>query len=379
MIKFYLEKILRTLKRHGIKITALKSINRANSIYKRYKLKNTRDSDQWSRLKNKFEGKRVFLIGNGPSLNKTPLYLLKNEYTMCFNRFFIIDERINWQPYFYTTTDNVVLSDIVEEVKEVIPKTSYSFFPDIHFRGDNFYDRIGQFENLFWLQQLHGEGFSKELPKIFPGGSVIYEGLQILNFLGFNKIYLIGVDLNYQVHKTAKYLKNKGLDIESQKDDDPNHFDPRYFGKNRKYHQPKDYVIQNVFRNLEYVSGLLPELNIKIINAGYDSKLDYFPRVDFHKVFNLSDESIETLFFECLSKNSDYESIFQFESENDKINSIDNFQPSKENDFYMDLENALKIMNKAVFTHIPIGPYNNKYYFIKRQQLSLECSPETKS
>ena len=367
MIRFYLKNILRTLKRYDTKTTLSKSFGRLSSICRRYMLNKKEGLEKWITLKNKFDGKRVFLVGNGPSLNKTPLYLLKNEYTMCFNRFYIISERINWQPYFYMTTDNVVLSDIIEEVEKFIPNTNYSFLPDIHFRGDNFYAKIEHFENLFWLQQLHREGFSKELPRIIPGNTVIYEGLQVLNYLGFKDIYLVGVDLDYQVHKTVKYLKSKGLDIESQKDDDPNHFDPRYFGKNRKYHQPEDYVIQNIFKKLEYVSGLMPELNINIINAGYDSKLDYFPREDFQKVINLSDKTIETLFFECLSKNSKYESILKFESENVEINSIDNFQPANENDFYMSLENALRIMNKAVFTHIPVGPYNNKYYFTKRQ------------
>ena len=54
----------------------------------------------WSHLKNKYKNKRVFLIGNGPSLKKTPLHFLKNEYTIVFNRFNLFFERINWIPTF---------------------------------------------------------------------------------------------------------------------------------------------------------------------------------------------------------------------------------------------------------------------------------------
>lgn len=367
MLKTLFKKAIITIQRDGFIRAITKSKNRIHSIYKRKTLRKNLINNDWSQLKNKYEGQRVFLIGNGPSLNKTPLYLLKNEYTLCFNRFFIIEERINFNPTFYTTTDNVVLSDIIEEVKRIIPKTEYSFFPDIHFRGENFYEQIGQFPNLFWLNQLHGEGFSKNLPKVFPGGSVIYEGIQILNYLGFKEIYLVGVDLSYKVHNTVKYLKENSLDIVSQEDDDPNHFDPRYFGKDRKYHQPEDFVIQNIFRNLKYISDIQPELNSKIINAGIDSKLEYFPKQELNEILKLTSNQKEELFFELLLKNSNYTSRSQFESVNMERHEIQDLEIEK--DFYTNIEIALKLMNKAIFTHIPLGPLNNKYYFLKRKSL----------
>jgi hypothetical protein len=366
MLKYLLSKTYGTFKKNGASAVFSKSLSRINSIYKRKRLNDAEEIERWKSLKDKYRGERAFIIGNGPSLNKTPLYLLKNEYTMCFNRFFIMSERINWEPKFYTTTDNVVLSDILQEAIEFIPKTIYSFLPDIHFRGDNFIERVGRISNLYWLHQQHGEGFSQDLPKIFPGGTVVYEGLQILNFLGFKEIYLVGVDLSYQTHTTVKYLKKKGLDIESQKDDDPNHFDPRYFGKNKKYHQPEDFVIQNIFRQLKYLADILPELSLKIINAGYDSKLEYFPKADFQRVLNFSYEEREALFLECLSKASKHSTLKEFESENPRFETFDDSQLSSEGGFFADLDAALPLIPKAIFTHIPVGPFDNKYYFIKR-------------
>ncbi|MEE9910703.1 MAG: DUF115 domain-containing protein [Deltaproteobacteria bacterium] len=367
MLKLMLAKTYRTFKKDGVAAVFTKSLNRIYSMYKRINVNDAEEVERWRHLKNKYTGKRAFIVGNGPSLNKTPLYLLKNEYTMCFNRFFIMNERINWDPTFYATTDNIVLSDILGEVVEFIPRTHYSFLPDIHFRGDNYIEKIGRIDNLYWLQQQHGEGFSQDLPKIFPGGTVIYEGFQILRYLGFQEIYLVGVDLNYKIHDSVKYLKKRGLDIESQKDDDPNHFDPRYFGKNKKYHQPEETVVQNIFRNLKYLSGILPELDLKIINAGYDSKLDYFPKADFLQVVDLSSQEREDLFLQCLSKASEYRTIHAFESKNPRIDGGNHFQPSNEADFFIDLEGALPLIPKAIFTHIPIGPFDHKYYFIRRR------------
>jgi hypothetical protein len=367
MLKIFLKKIFASIKRDGVYPTLNKLYYRFHSVFTNIKLRKKLTNNNWTELKNKYEGKRVFLIGNGPSINKTPLYLLKNEYTLCFNRFFIIDERINFKPTFYVTTDNIVLSDIIEEVKKFIPETTYSFLPDIHYRGENFYEKIGNLPNLYWLHQLHGEGFSKELPKVIPGGSVIYEGIQILNYLGFKEIYLLGVDLSYTVHNTVKYLKKNSLDIESQEDDDPNHFDPRYFGKNRKYHQPEAHVVQNIFRNLKYISEIQHKLNFTIINVGIESKLEYFPKKNLGEILSFTFEEQEEIFNELISKKSSYKDTTIFENSNRKIENIIDIELKDENDFYTNLENAPELINKAIFTHIPLGPFNNKYYFIKRK------------
>ena len=60
--------------------------------------------------------------------------------------------------------------------------------------------------------------------------------------------------MNYRIHKSAKLINSKGIDIQSQNNDDPNHFDPRYFGKGKKYHQPKKYVIENTIKDLSYIA-----------------------------------------------------------------------------------------------------------------------------
>ena len=110
-------------------------------------------------IKNKYKNKRIFVIGNGPSLNKTPLYLLKNEYKICFNRFFVMQERLNWTPDLFLTSDNLVLSDLVSEFDQIIPKTKFSFFPGIHFRGNNYIEEIQKYPNAYWTIHLMGRIF----------------------------------------------------------------------------------------------------------------------------------------------------------------------------------------------------------------------------
>lgn len=363
-----LKKVWKTYKRYGLKSVVSKSVNRVNAILARRSINNSDNQQKWDALKDKYLGERVFVIGNGPSLNKTPLYLLKDEYKMCFNRFNIMLDRLNWTPDFFLTADDLVLSDIINELDEIVPKTKYSFFPDIHFRGEIFVDKVPAFDNLLWIRQSMGEGFSTKLPNIYPGGTVIYEGFQILYHLGFREIYLVGVDMSYQIHNTAKLLKDKGIEIISQDNDDPNHFDPRYFGKDRKYHQPEPYVILNIIKGLDYIASQLPELKLNITNVGYDSKLESFPRGDLMDLLDKSELEQSELFTECLKRANCQLTIEDFKNQKSKLLNEENWSEEL-GDFYADLPIALKVIKKAVFTHITIGPFDNKYFFIKRENI----------
>jgi len=361
-------KIVNTINREGFNAVIRKTNNRYSSWKQIRKIDFQKAENHWKSLKNRYQGERVFLIGNGPSLNKTPLYLLKNEYKMCFNRFHIMTERLNWEPDFFMTSDNLVLSDLIKEFDQLIPKTKLSFFPGIHFRGDNYIKEVEKYDNAYWTVQLHGRGFSEDLPKIFPGGSVIYEGFQVLKYLGFNKVYLIGVDMNYQVHKTAKRLEKKGIDIISQNDDDPNHFDPRYFGKDRKYHQPEKYVINNTIKDLKYLAGHFVSDAFQIINIGFDSKLSVFERDDFWRILNMSADKQKNIFYNLL--------LDVAKSQNESLSfgkfpviERENLKQDINYSFILDNTEDLSIIKSFIFTHIPIGPYNNKYFFIKRKKL----------
>ena len=291
MISYLSNKIYSFYKRHGFISLIIASLRRSKSLILLKLNKDAQNEKKWKSIKNKYKGKRVFLIGNGPSLNKTPLYLLKNEYTICFNHFYLFEERLNWLPTFYCVTDNLVLSDLLYKLDSLIKKYKFNFFPDIHFRGENFKNQIIPNDKIFWLNQVFGQGFSTELPKVFPGGSVIYEGFQLLNYLGFDEIYFLGVDMNFKIHKTAKSIdkKFKSVDIISQENDDPNHFDPRYFGKNKKYHQPEEFVIDNIMFNLKFLSSISKKIHSKIFNVGLNSKVEFFKKKKLDEILNFSE------------------------------------------------------------------------------------------
>lgn len=367
-MKRYLKKIEETYRKEGITSVLIKTyFNIRNPIIRKILLYDKENIIKWENLKNKYRGKRVFLIGNGASLNKTPLYYLKNEYTMCFNRFTIMLNRINWKPSFYMVDDDIVLEDMIDEVKNLIPHTNISFFPDIHRKGHIFKNKIKGFQNVLWLYHTFGE-FSKKLPWVAPGNTVAYTALQVLLHLGFDEIMLVGVDMNYRIHKSVRMLDNEE-NIESLKDDDPNHFDPRYFGKGRKYHQPLQSTIDNIFKSMNKVATSISGTNTKIYNAGYDSFLKSFQKVEFESLFNFSEIEKLILFEESLQKNSKYKTLASFLANSTFLKNIDIIENFEElGNFYTDSNNGLKIIPKIIFSHIPFGPFNNQYYFVREQK-----------
>ena len=77
--------------------------------------------------------------------------------------------------------------------------------------------------------------------------------------------------------------------------DDPNHFDPRYFGKGKKYHRPRlddlvlpGYVNAKIFADSQ---------NVNIYNSTYGGQLEVFKRFKFNNLFNFSNEEEFNLLF----------------------------------------------------------------------------------
>ena len=97
-------------------------------------------------------------------------------------------------------------------------------------------------------------------------------------FLGFTEVYLIGMDFSYNVPDSAKVDGNV---IEST-EDDVNHFHPDYFGKGKKWHDPK---LHNVLKSYRLAKLMFELDDRKVINATVGGNLEVFERVDFNTLF----------------------------------------------------------------------------------------------
>jgi len=352
-----------SLKNHGPKMVFKRfykyAIVKTKRVFSKPDLENI---EKWKSLKGKYEGKRVFVIGNGPSLNKTPLYLLKNEYTFCFNRINLMFERNGWAPNFYMITDDLVIRDLEEEVNtEILPNVDYGFFPDIHPYNINFQKYVKKRDNVLWIK-TDKPGFTTNLPECGINNTVVNAGLQIMAYLGFKEIYLLGVDASiaFTAHNTST---ENNRELTSQADD-PNHFDPRYFGKGKKYHYQPMYEMVEKFKIARL---FLEEQGIKIRNTGYDPQLNAFERQNLLDVLNYDDKTKEQLFLETVAPGTGAVSFNEFVKDAVHITEVAAFDPNADK-VYITGDEGVKLVPKSILTHVPYGPFNGSYVLIKRAE-----------
>ena len=241
-----------------------------------------KSSRKINELKNKYKGQRCFIVGNGPSLNKIDLKKLEGEYSFAVNSIFYKTREMGYKPTFYTVEDIQVIRDNINEINKY--ECDYMFFPSSEKRrftkGKNRY-----FVNLdysFYVDKskyFEIPRFSQDAAKeVFCGQSVTIVNLQLAYFLGFTEVYLIGMDFSYVIPDSAKVSGNV---IEST-ENDVNHFHPDYFGKGKKWHDPK---LHNVLKSYKLCKLMYELDDRKIINATVGGNLDVFDRTDFKELF----------------------------------------------------------------------------------------------
>ena len=246
--------------------------------------------------------KRCFVIGNGPSLNKMNLDLLKDEITFASNAFFLMFSKINWLPTYYSCTDAVVLPDRAADICrmcEDYPEIQ-SFF-NIHFGTEQswklkwwtpslIYPRSNtnyfKQRKLVWSTNPE-DAFSVDSHRGVVGGkSVTLVLLQLAVIMRCNPIYLIGCDTNYNLDQNFDRFKNvskQDSDIcHSLDSHDTCHFHPDYWGKGRAWHYPD---LKPIIRQYQAGRKASEKLGIQIYNAGVGGKLEVFDRMDFRAIF----------------------------------------------------------------------------------------------
>jgi hypothetical protein len=219
-------------------------------------------------LHNAFEGERCFIIGNGPSLKKTDLKKLKNEFTIGLNRIYLNYENMGFQTTFLCVTNPNVIQQFSLDIEGL---------NSIKFLRYQSRDCIKNRWNSFFMEHVGSVAFSKDIGNYIwnEGGTVTYCAMQVAYFLGFKTVILIGVDHNFpDAGRPNKLVTSKAEDI--------NHFHADYFGKGIKWQYPdlkeseKSYrIAKSEFENNERV----------ILDATVGGYLDIFPKCEFDTIF----------------------------------------------------------------------------------------------
>jgi hypothetical protein len=223
-------------------------------------------------------GRRIFIIGNGPSLNKLDLTKLKGEITIGVNSIFLAHDKMGFHPTHYVVEDIFVAEDRAREIAAL--KGPQKWF------GNYLRYCLADGPDVNWINvrcryDAHPNfpDFSTNIAReAWTGGSVTYICMQLAYFLGAREIYLIGFDHSYTVPKEAEVA---GTAITSTSDD-PNHFHPDYFGKGYRWHDP---MVERMEMGYRKAGVSFEKAGGKIRNATAGGHLECFERVDYDSLF----------------------------------------------------------------------------------------------
>ncbi len=237
------------------------------------------------KYKNIHTGKRCFILGTGPSLNKVCLDNLKNEYTIGVNGIYTIAKEINLDYFIY------VSKEYWKHHKEGINNIHCKdlFFPK-EFKDElKFKDQTINWLNLdhpvyfkFGNHYKVPFSFSTDINHSFySGGTVIFLALQLAYYMGFDEVILLGIDHSYHKTNNSKF-KKEGGDIYNTKNGDNAHFNKSLTSYNIEYH----IDLQSMERGYLLAKKYFEKDNKKIVNASPGTKLHTFEKVDFDSLFH---------------------------------------------------------------------------------------------
>jgi hypothetical protein len=167
-------------------------------------------------LRGRYAGRPMLVVGNGPSLNETPLERFLGVPAIGMNKIDLLFGRSAWRPALIVCMNNMVVRQHAQVFAESqVPV--YISWKCRHFMPRQYRDRVDYF-----LSYLSSE-FSADITQgVSSSATVTSAALQFAYFMGANPVILFGVDHSFnQQGSQFEYAKRSGRD--------ENHFDPNYF------------------------------------------------------------------------------------------------------------------------------------------------------
>lgn len=226
----------------------------------------------------KHKDSRCFIIGNGPSLQIEDLETIYNNKDISFgsNYIFKCFEKTNWRPNYYFCTDASGIESCFGGMKglKYISENCEQIFLRYVEQLKSYKERI---ENISFINSVYSSSednfdFSSDCSKdVIIGYTVTYVMIQMAVYMGFSKIYLLGMD-----HSFSRERTKDGQFIECKKQDHSQILD---CGQVNYFEIDKTTLAYMAARKYAETHG------VRIYNATRGGKLEVFERFNFDKLF----------------------------------------------------------------------------------------------
>jgi glycosyltransferase involved in cell wall biosynthesis len=234
--------------------------------------------------RNKYKGRRCFILGNGPSLARMDLSPLRDEITIGCNAVYKKFPEWGWHTnylLFEDTEQTEIRGQEIHRVKGPIKLAAtynaYAFSAD----SDTLFFEARRADPYYW-QHLHPQ-FSRDFEHIvYLASTVTYIGLQLAHHLGCDRVYVIGIDHTYS--KLRQFFEPGKIKITEENYPlvQQCHFDKNYYKIGDVIGVPHTDLMEAGYRKAREE---FERDGRKIYNAGVDSMLDTYERVDYAGLF----------------------------------------------------------------------------------------------
>jgi hypothetical protein len=267
-------------RRHRIRPRATEAAEHVRQTLRGYGVPTNVSDARLRSLRGTHNGKRAFIIGNGPSLKSEDLTRLQGEITFASNKIYLIFDATPWRPTYYSVTDRLVArqnATVIERL-ELRKLLSDDLKPLLRASGAVwFHERwrnAGIFDNDAPFMAQYGHFSEDALVGIDAGWTVVYAQLQLAFYMGIQRVYLLGMDFDFSVPtKTAK-TSDRGYETALLSGGEVNHFHRHYREPGELWSTPRLDCQRRAFltAQLHYEHA-----GRKIINVSRQTKLTVFP------------------------------------------------------------------------------------------------------
>lgn len=225
-------------------------------------------------LRNRHQGKRAFIICNGPSLRPEDLDKIQENGDISFacNKIDKIFDRCKWRPTYYAVLDETYQFSLLKTMNEMSADIKFfrreSFWKTRHVDGNKVFLRAIGNKNL-----LKNSKFSEDCSKrLYTIATTTYSLFQLAVYMGIKDLYIIGCDNSYarEIGKDGK-IRNTGR--------------ASYFAGMDSKEQATAVSTWQMNIAYEYASKYAKEHGFNIYNATRGGYLEAFERIDFDKLF----------------------------------------------------------------------------------------------
>lgn len=238
------------------------------------------------RFKNSHQGRRAFVIGNGPSLLTQNLTPLGDEITFTLSAFWKHPILEQWQPTYYCFCDPLLFegSEVMKEFfSHVVRKAPRStFFVPLAAQEVIVAQKLLPAEQTYYFA-FHGdlsirEAFDLDLTTLIPGVMTVAQlCIMLAIYMGASPIVLLGMDHDWLSHQgETKHFYTGHAGLEKHPELRPVLADWSY-----KFLMECQLTCWNAYENLLRLSG---RKGTKIVNATAGGFLDVFERTDYKEL-----------------------------------------------------------------------------------------------